>query len=177
MNPPGAHRREAWRVLLVGAERIELPTSCSQSKRATAALRPENGCWWPVPISGYALRSTPRGPRLLIRVLSNRRHSYAVDSPTLKPAGFDASHCPTSCCSPCGSTQPSHPKDAVAAGYVSTPHRGFNVGPRYFPGVVRVQPIKSAVCSMQCALTTHPRADFHLPVAGLYFANIEAGRA
>ena len=53
----------------------------------------------------------------------------------------------------------------------------FDVGPRYFPGVVRVQPIKSAVCSMQCALTTHPRADFHLPVAGLYFANIEAGRA
>ena len=41
MNPPGARRREAWRVLLVGAERVELPTSCSQSKRATAALRPE----------------------------------------------------------------------------------------------------------------------------------------
>ena len=52
--------------------------------------------------------------------------------------------------------------------------QGFNVGPRYFPGVVRVQPIKSAVCSMQCALTTHPREDFRLPVAGLYFANIEA---
>lgn len=77
---------------MVGAERIELPTSCSQSKRDTAALRPENGCWWPVPISGYALRSMSRGPRLLIRVLSNRRHSYAVDSPTLNPcvtrAGF-----------------------------------------------------------------------------------------
>ena len=32
-------------MLLVGAERIELPTSCSQSRCATAALRPENGCW------------------------------------------------------------------------------------------------------------------------------------
>ena len=30
---------------VVGAERIELPTSCSQSKRATAALRPGDGCW------------------------------------------------------------------------------------------------------------------------------------
>ena len=142
--------------------------------RSTAALRPENGCWWPVPISGYAPRSMSRGPRLLIRVLSNRRHSYAVDSPTLKPAGFDSSHCPTSCCSPCGSTQPSHPKDAVAAGYVSTPHRGFNVGPRYFPGVVMVQRLRPL--RLRVAPWLHrPGRVFRLPAAGLYFANIEAG--
>ena len=43
-------------------------------------------CWWPALISGLALRSSPQGPRLLIRVLSNRQHSYAVDSPTRKEA-------------------------------------------------------------------------------------------
>ena len=51
---------------------------------------------------------------------------------------------------------------------------GFCVCPRYFPGVVRVQQIGTAVCPMQCALITHLRAGFHLPAAGLYFANIEA---
>ena len=51
---------------------------------------------------------------------------------------------------------------------------GFCVGPRYFPGVVMVQQFGAAFCPIQCALTTHPRADFRLPAAGLYFANIEA---
>ena len=37
-----------------------------------------------------------------------------------------------------------------------------------------VQQIGAAVCPMQCALITHLRAGFHLPAAGLYFANIEA---
>ena len=166
---------------MVGAERIELPTSCSQSKRATAALRPENGCWWPVPISGYALRSMSQGPRILIRVLSNRRHSYAVDSPTLNPcvtrAGFRHLRTRHRLTTQLRAVK-SHPRFPAATEIPEVRYcaQGFNVGPRYFPGVVRVQPIKSAVCSMQCALTTHPRADFHLPVAGLYFANIEPSR-
>lgn len=124
----------------------------------------------------------PRGPRLLIRALSNRRHSYAVDSPTLNPcvtrAGFRHLRTRHRLTTQLRAVK-SHPRFPAATEIPEVRYcaQGFNVGPRYFPGVVRVQPIKSAVCSMQCALTTHPRADFHLPVAGLYFANIEAGRA
>ena len=108
--------------------------------------------------------------------------------PTLKPAGFDASHCPTSCCSPCGSTQPSHPKDAVAAGYVSTPHRGFDVGPRYFPGVVRVQRLRQSALVLRlgyidpaesfafplpaCTSPTSKRAGYSFqPVSGFMLRN------
>ena len=50
------------------------------------------GCWWPVLISGYALRSMPRGPRPIFRftssfrMLSNRQ-PCAADSPTSKRPG------------------------------------------------------------------------------------------
>ena len=125
---------------MVGAERIELPTSCSQSKRATAALRPENWCWWPVPISGYALRSMPRGPRLLIRVLSNRRHSYAVDSPTLNPcvtrAGFRHLRTRHRLTTQLRAVK-SHPRFPAATGTPEARYcaQGFDVGPRHLRGL------------------------------------------
>lgn len=37
-----------------------------------------------------------------------------------------------------------------------------------------VQQSGAAICPVQCALLTCPRAGFRLPVAGLYFTNIEA---
>ena len=120
---------------VVGAAGIEPATSCSQSKRATAALRPENGCWWPVPISGYAPRSMSRGPRLLIRVLSNRRHSYAVDSPTLNPcvtrAGFRHLRTRHRLTTQLRAVK-SHPRFPAATEIPEVRYcaQGFNVGPR-----------------------------------------------
>ena len=140
---------------VVGAAGIEPATSCSQSKRATAALRPDDGCWqtgdfW-----------APRGSL------------FQTSLPTQKPTGRAFRSASLPC--PAGRSYcrryVHRPMDAAYSGPA-----GFCVGPRYFPGVVMVQQIGAAVCPMQCALITHLRAGFHLPAAGLYFANIEPSR-
>ena len=137
-------------------------------------------CWWPVPISGYALRSMPRGPRLLIRVLSNRRHSYAVDSPTLNPcvtrAGFRHLRTRHRLTTQLRAVK-SHPRFPAATEIPEVRYcaQGFNVGPRYFPGVVRVQRLRP-LCLRVAPWLHRPGRVFHLPIAGLYFANIEPSR-
>ena len=77
---------------VVGAAGIEPATSCSQSKRATAALRPENGCWAGgdpgFPLVMVIVQACPRRsrqPAIWHQVTS--RITAAHCQPRIQPAG------------------------------------------------------------------------------------------
>ena len=118
---------------VVGAERIELPTSCSQSKRATAALRPENGCWQHS-APGHSLECVLADERSLL--------------PTSKRAGLDTGYRKSArACSvpePCPPRCIRFPGMGAARLLRVPPRRRFDVGPRYFPEVVRVQRLRKS---------------------------------
>ena len=104
---------------VVGAERIELPTSCSQSKRATAALRPENGCWQHS-APGHSLECVLADERPLL--------------PTSKRAGLDTGYRKSArACSvpePCPPRCTRFPGMGAARLLRVLPRRRFDVGPR-----------------------------------------------
>ena len=100
---------------VVGAERIELPTSCSQSKRATAALRPENGCWQHS-APGHSLECVLADERPLLPTSKRAGYSFQPVS------GFMLRNA----CNPPLATSGDQPGSVVVA-----PRRRFDVGPRF----------------------------------------------
>ena len=135
----------------------------------------------------------PRGPRLLIRALSNRRHSYAVDSPTLNPcvtrAGFRHLRTRHRLTTQLRAVK-SRPRFPAATEIPEVRYcaQGFNVGPRYFPGVVRVQRLRQSAFVLRlgyidpaesfafplpaCTSPTSKRAGYSFqPVSGFMLRN------
>ena len=138
-------------MLLVGAERIELPTSCSQSKRATAALRPEKLA------RQEGLEPSTRGVEArcsdplsywrnwLLATLGAREISEPTLNPCVTRAGFRHLRTRHRLTTQLRAVK-SHPRFPAATEIPEVRYcaQGFNVGPRCFPGVVRVQRLRQS---------------------------------
>ena len=122
-------------------------------------------CWWPEVIPAFwSLR-----PKPFTSTVKALRITTA-HSPTSKRAGlpsdFFGMPAPT-VFSRLSRALPRRTRDT------SSHAARFDVGPRYFPGVVRVQRLRPL--RLRVAPWLHrPGRVFRLPAAGLYFANIEA---
>lgn len=140
---------------VVGAAGIEPATSCSQSKRATAALRPDD--WLLATLSARALVRMRLGG-CAPSAANTEAHRQGIPKRLLTVPGWP---------------QLLPPLRPSADGCRILRPGGLLCWPRYFPGVVMVQRLRP-LCLRVAPWLHRPGRVFRLPAAGLYFANIEA---
>ena len=160
-----------------------VPLRAASLTRSTSSSLPpaaihRGDCWWPevIPASGMARGPTyPVAPEKIIVAAKSLFTCFRITtahSPTSKRAGLDSGL----------SQSPSSTRSLLADAHLLRtpsvvrvpPRRRFDVGPRYFPGVVMVQRLRP-LCLRVAPWLHRPGRVFHLPAAGLYFANKKHG--